>query len=177
MRTDPTSLATIFDGWEGYQVSLVHAIDPLTLEQLMWRPAPELRSVGEIASHVALGRVGWFARMPAPGSLALVEKWAASGPQTTIAENHDAILEWLELSWKMIEDTLDQWTVEDLSRTYCQEYQGQTFAVSYQWTIWRIMTHDIHHGGELALMLGLQGIKIPELGDQFGHMVMPPLAE
>ena len=36
-------------------------------------------------------------------------------------------------------------------------------------------THDVHHGGELALMLGMQGLAIPELGDLFGHITMPPL--
>jgi hypothetical protein len=30
---------------------------------------------------------------------------------------------------------------------------------------------------DLALMFGQPGIKIPELGDLFGHLVMPPLAE
>lgn len=32
------------------------------------------------------------------------------------------------------------------------------------------MSHDLHHGGQLALMLGLQGIDVPELGDKGGHL-------
>jgi uncharacterized damage-inducible protein DinB len=55
----------------------------------------------------------------------------------------------------MIAGTLDQWTVTDLARTYRHEYYGKVYTISYQWTIWRIMTHDIHHRGELALMLGV----------------------
>jgi uncharacterized damage-inducible protein DinB len=77
----------------------------------------------------------------------------------------------------MIADTLNQWTTADLTRTYRHEYGGQAYAVSYQWTIWRILTHDVHHGGELALTLGQQGIALPELGDLFGHLTMPPMAE
>ena len=77
----------------------------------------------------------------------------------------------------MIAATLHQWSVPDLSRTYRQEYQGKVYQVSYQWVIWRILTHDVHHGGELAVMLGIQGIEIPELGDLFGHLTEPPLAE
>jgi hypothetical protein len=64
----PVSLATVFEGWDGYQTSLVQAISPLTPEQLAWRPAPELRSVGEVARHISLGRITWFRRMEAPGS-------------------------------------------------------------------------------------------------------------
>jgi len=177
MSTESTALSIIFDGWDGYQTSLVHAIQPLTHEQLIWRPAPKLRSVGEVASHIAVGRVGWFARISAPGSLELDQKARALGSQAAIAEDKDEIIHWMEMSWKMIEATLQQWSVQDLSRTYHQEYYGKTYLVSYQWVIWRILTHDVHHGGELAVMLGSQGIEIPELGDQFGHLTEPPLAE
>jgi hypothetical protein len=30
------------------------------------------------------------------------------------------------------------------------------YLVSRQWTLWRILSHDLHHGGQLALLLGLQ---------------------
>lgn len=76
------SLAAVFDGWNGYQTSLVNAISPLTREQLIWRPAPNLRSIGEMARHISLGRVTWFARMGAPGSAELVkriEHWETDG--------------------------------------------------------------------------------------------------
>jgi uncharacterized damage-inducible protein DinB len=32
------------------------------------------------------------------------------------------------------------------------------------------LSHDLHHGGQIALMLGLQGIDVPELGDKGGHL-------
>jgi hypothetical protein len=38
------------------------------------------------------------------------------------------------------------------------------------------MAHDIHHDGELALLLGLQGLEVFELGGLGGHIVLPPLA-
>ena len=34
-----------------------------------------------------------------------------------------------------------------------------------------------HHGGQIALMLGMQGIEVFELGDLFGHITLPPLAD
>ena len=39
------------------------------------------------------------------------------------------------------------------------------------------MSHDLHHGGELSILLGMQGIEIPDLGDQGGHLTELPLAE
>ena len=47
------SLLTLFKGWDGYQISLVRAIAPLSREQLAYRPVPHLRSAGELA--VTLG--------------------------------------------------------------------------------------------------------------------------
>jgi hypothetical protein len=51
------------------------------------------------------------------------------------------------------------------------------YLVSWQWTIWRILAHNLHHGGEISLELGMQGIQIPELGDQGGHLTELPLAD
>src|SRR5881394_3799852 len=62
LRSD--SLAHVFEGWDGYQTSLVHAIEPLTAAQLEWRAAPGRRSVGELVRHISFGRITWFARMP-----------------------------------------------------------------------------------------------------------------
>jgi uncharacterized damage-inducible protein DinB len=76
----------------------------------------------------------------------------------------------------MIENTLTNWTISDLTQTYLHPYQGKTYAISRQWTIWRILAHDLHHGGQLAILLGIQGIEIPELGDLGGHLTQPPLA-
>jgi uncharacterized damage-inducible protein DinB len=177
MTSHPVSLASIFDGWDGYHTSIVHAIQPLTPAQLNWRPGPNLRSVGDLAGHIASARLDWFARMPAPGSEALAEKAKTVNAGGDISGDRDVLLFWLDATWKMIADTLNQWTTADLERTYRHAYDGQVYAVSYQWTIWRILTHDLHHGGELALMLGMQGLEVPELGDLFGHLTMPPLAK
>ncbi len=170
-------LKQVYEGWEGYQQSLVHAVAPLTSEQLTWRPAPDQRSVGELASHIAVGRIDWFNRMGAPGSAELVREATATGAESSMSQDAHELVRWLEASWGMIETTLDQWTVADLQKTYRLSFQGQIYAISRQWTIWRILSHDMHHGGQLAIMLGIQGIPIPELGDLGGHLTMPPLAD
>lgn len=63
MTTEARSLATVYKGWEDYHISLVRAIAPRSRDQLAWRPAPPLRSAGQIAGHITLGRIGWFHRM------------------------------------------------------------------------------------------------------------------
>lgn len=182
MPSNPLSLASIFDGWDGYHTSIVHAVAPLTPDQLAWKAAADQRSVGETAGHIALGRIGWFSRMEAPRSLELLKAAEAitlPGGDIDPAKADDAavLVHWLTLTWEMIGETLRAWTVADLSRSFIQPYQGKVYRCSYQWALWRILSHDLHHGGQLALMLGMQGIPVPELGDLGGHLTVPPIVE
>src|SRR5260370_367609 len=55
MGTESLALSTIFDGWQGHQLSLVKAVESLTRGQLVYRSVPGLRSVGEIVNHIACG--------------------------------------------------------------------------------------------------------------------------
>jgi uncharacterized damage-inducible protein DinB len=173
MDTNSVPLTSIYEGWEGYNTSLVKAIAPRTREELAWRPAAGLKSVGEIADHIARGRIDWFSRMDAPGAREMASQ-SAGWRDTT--EDAVELVSRLEISWRMVEAVLKQWTVADLWGTYLQPYQGKTYAVSRQWTIWRIMAHDIQHGGQVSVMLYAQGIDILELGDLGGHLTEPPLA-
>jgi uncharacterized damage-inducible protein DinB len=186
MIKNSDSLKVVLDGWNGYQESLVSAVKPLNPEQLAWRPAENLNSVGELVRHISLGRVVWFRRMHAPGSAEIssqVEYWQQDSvgnqyideKKIEIADQASALVHWLELSWQMIDQTLKEWKIADLSQSYRHVWNGTAYAVTRQWTIWRIMSHDIHHGGELSLMLGIQGIQAFELSTLFGHITLPPL--
>lgn len=176
MITGTSPLISVYEGWESYQLSLLRAVAPLSPHQLAYRPAPHLRSVGEIASHISLGRIGWFQRMQAPGSQEIAHEATGWEKEPAIMENAAELVRRLEVTWQMIENTLTHWRISDLAQTYRHTYGGKTYAISRQWTIWRIVAHDLHHGGELGILLGMQGIEIPELGDLGGHLTEPPLA-
>jgi len=185
--TEPIdSLQSIFAGWNGYNQSIINAVKPLTPEQLSWRPKADFYSVGELARHISLGRLTWLMRMGAPGSFEVagqINDWEQdSDGNRNIVEGSIAITEqpaelvrWLEITWQVIDNMLTTWQVGDLSQTYSHQWNGEIYAVSRQWTLWRLINHDIHHGGELSLMLGLQGIEAFELSGLFGHIILPPL--
>ena len=48
MTTAAPSLMSIYEGWDSNQLALVRAITGLSPEQLGWRPAAHLSSVGEL---------------------------------------------------------------------------------------------------------------------------------
>jgi uncharacterized damage-inducible protein DinB len=198
METEATSLMKVYDGWKKHQLVLIQTITPLTPEQLAYRPAPHLNSMGELLSHMSLARLWWFYKMAAPGSVELarqiphwegeklntenpteLSKWsdATQQQEEAITENLPELIHWLEATWQMIEATLTQWSVADLAETYRHFYEGKTYTVSRWWTIWRVMSHDLHHGGQVALALGIQGIEVPDLWWWGGQLIELPLAE
>ncbi len=198
MSTTSPSLPFVYEGWDSHQRALMHAVTPLRPSQLAWRPAPNQSSVYELIAHIAGGRLWWFYKMQAPGSAALARQIAPWAGETfnagdtnelgrwfeanvqleeTLEKTPGESLKWLESTWQMIDLTLNTWTVDDLAQTYQHIRENQIYAVTRQWTIWRVMSHDLHHGGQIALMLGLQGIAVPELGDKGGHLTPWTLAE
>lgn len=179
---EPLSLLRVFEGWDEYNTNLVHAVEPLTIEHLRFKPVPTTRSVGEVASHIALGRIDWFRRMEAPGSVEVVaDRYAwrydqgRKATEETIAESAADIVHWRNRSWGMVERTLSEWTVDDLAKWYPHTYWCKTYEVSRQWTLWRIMAHDIQHGGQLTTMLAMFGIEPDEPTGLGGHLTELPL--
>jgi uncharacterized damage-inducible protein DinB len=183
-----TSLALVYEGWDGYRQSIIKAVKPLTAEQLAWRPSPHLRSVGSLVRHIALGPIDWFLRMDAPLSREManqIDAWTEDShgnryvveDDIAITDQVTELVKWLEISRQMINQTLETWKVEDLGKTYPHTRRGNKYTISRQWTIWRIMAHDLHHGGELAVMLGMQRLENFELGDLGGHIIEPALAD
>jgi uncharacterized damage-inducible protein DinB len=158
----PTLLATRLQGWTDYQTNTIRAIAPLTAEQLALRVVPHLRSVGEIASHMATARASWFHKRlneGTPATAPLLQWWAPGAPARTAAD----IVGGLEVTWGMLQDALARWTPEELARPFPVTLYGQARIVTRQWVVWHLLEHDLHHGGELAYMLGMHGLPAPEI--------------
>lgn len=175
-------LNSVYAGWAGYHSSLIAAVSPLTPEQWEYRPVPSLTTVSEVVRHIADGRLTWFARMNAPGveALAQLVSWETDddGNRHVVSDRAPAqgveMVDWLRRTGDMVAETLRAWTEADLRRTYRHVFQGTAYAVSYQWTVWRILSHDNHHGGQLTLLLRAQGIDPEELSLLGGHLDEPP---
>jgi len=58
---------------------------------------------------------------------------------------------------------LDRWTPEDMQQTFPHEWRGNHSELSRSWVVWNVLKHDLHHGGELSLALGLQGLQAPDI--------------
>ncbi len=161
-------LTPFYKGWDGYQQHLVHALAPLSPEQLALRAAPHLWSVGMIATHIVATRVGWFHSWMGEGNenLAPLAIWDEQEVIRTPAE----LVTGLEETWQMIQTALARWTPDDLEQVFQKSFPsseaGQEHIVrqhSRQWVIWHLLEHDLHHGGEISLTLGMYGLPAIDL--------------
>jgi uncharacterized damage-inducible protein DinB len=165
MEEQHFSLARCYQGWDSYQRHLVTAITPLSPEQLAWRAAPDLRSLGEQVSHIVAVRARWLSldlREGGPELAALTgwDGWTLD-PQrdrpVTPPSDAPALAQGLETTWRVLHGALERWTVADLLEVFPPTFPGED-GFTRQFVLWHLLEHDIHHGGELSFALGMHGL-------------------
>ncbi|HKP52502.1 MAG TPA: DinB family protein [Chloroflexia bacterium] len=160
------TLDLFYQWWSNYQDRLKHAIAPLTPEQLALRAAPGLRSVGEIVAHVISSRVAWFGdflgEMSSMLGVEALLAWDTDGDgemRDVPPRTADELVEGLDTSWRFMADLLNRWDSADMQHTFPFESNGHHYDNSRSWVTWHILEHDLHHGGEISIMLGMHGLQ------------------
>ena len=69
----------------------------------------------------------------------------------------------LDQSWDLMSEALARWSPDDMHKTFAMERRGQHYELSRDWVVWHVLEHDLHHGGEISLMLGMNGLKAPDV--------------
>ncbi|MBF6590129.1 MAG: DinB family protein [Ktedonobacterales bacterium] len=160
MSDDLNTLAPYYRGWDSYQKLLVEMVAPRTDEELAVRAAEGLRPAWMIAAHIVAARVWWFHSVLGEGDadLEAMRTWDDDDqPPRQAAELEMG----LEKSWRLIHEVLARWRPADLAAEFPR--RGHDGTVTRQWVIWHVIEHDLHHGGELSLTLGMHGLLVPEL--------------
>ena len=162
MTNNPHVVAPYYKGWDVYQQHLIDVLSPLTPEQLDLRATPELRSVGQLATHIVLVRAGWLYFVLGVGGEVLgpIGAWGSSEQARTPTE----LVEGLRITWGVIDDVLNRWTYDDLQGIVTDvEDDGTEVQHTRQWVLWHLIEHDMHHGGELSFALGMHGVAAIDL--------------
>ena len=160
MAEESFTLTTFYTEWKAYQDRLKTALTPLTAEQLTLRAAPDLRSIGENAEHIIGCRIGWFTYTlgeDASADVKAIASWDESGaPARTAAD----LVRGLDLTWHLMADCVARWSPTDMHQTFPDEDEtGTPIEVSRAWVVWHVLEHDLHHGGEISLTLGMHGLQ------------------
>lgn len=152
---DAATLAVFYQQWQTYQEQIIAAVAPLTAEQLALRAAPDLRSVGANAAHIIGCRIGWFTQTLGEDGGAFVPSWQDDESARPAAELARGLTE----SWRLVAGCLARWSPDDMRQTFPDDWEGTIVHLSRAWIVWHVMEHDLHHGGEISLTLGMHGLK------------------
>ena len=160
--TAQPTLATFYSAWHTYQDHLIAALAPLNAEQLALRAAPQLRSIGEIATHMIGARARWIHLALGEGDEAFGELAMWDRPEMPVRSAAELVKE-LEATWLVMQSLLGRWTPEDMAQVFERTRGGQTRRFTRAWVVWHLIEHDLHHGGEISLSLGMHGLTAPEI--------------
>ncbi len=157
--TQDAVFAGLLRGWEVYQQRLIEAIRPLSAEQLAaLRVGDGLRSAGMIAAHIVAARVRWLRQVLGEGDEDL-DRWANWDRKGAPIPGGEELAHALEESWGPLRAGLERWTPADYEQPFTSiEDDGQEVTDTRGWVVWHLIEHDLHHGGELSLLLGSHGL-------------------
>lgn len=141
--------------WSGIREGLYQALDQITDEQLTFFPADGLWSLGQVALHIAAAEEGWIRYIITQE----LNDWPEDFPFekfSTVA----AVKELLQQTHCRTETYLASIDQEELERVINAPW-GTRFTV--RWAVWHVLEHEIHHRGEIFLMLGILGKEAPDI--------------
>lgn len=149
-------LLTHHVGWPAYNDLLERAIAPLSAEQLSLRAAPDLWSVRVIANHVVAARAWWFHTWMGEGGETLAGLVDFDEGEEAGTREAYAIVDGLRRTWTCLAECLGRWTEADLGATF-KPFPHRS-EETRQFIVWHVAEHDVHHGGEISLTLGMHGL-------------------
>ena len=115
--------------------------------------------LGQIVQHTISVRAGWFSgTLQEPDKL--MDKYMLWGQPDSPERSAVELIRGLDETWTFIESCLRRWTPADGAKTFPDEAQdGQVYQVSRAWVIYHVLEHDLHHGSEISLILGMNGLQ------------------
>ncbi len=163
-----SALRPFYEGWAKYQALVIDALIGLTPEQLDLRTAPHQWAVWQLAGHVAGNRAYWFHDVLGEGDQATrnlfrVDHTTVPGVSLEDAgweddedqpRSAEELVDGLRRSWTIVDDCLRRWTAADLDASVVRPSRTHHRG----WVVWHVMEHDLHHGGEISLILGSNGL-------------------
>jgi uncharacterized damage-inducible protein DinB len=156
------TMAAFVREWGMYQDGLVRALEPLTAEQLALRIAPELRTVGQLATHIPATRAGWMIGVLGIGAGQLDAIAAWNVPEPPVLSTAELIAAF-GATWDVLRSYLQTATPAELEAEVTASRNGQSYTFVRRWVVWHLLEHDLHHGGELAFSLGAHGLPAPRI--------------
>jgi uncharacterized damage-inducible protein DinB len=147
--SDGVRVSQPFSHWKQVRKDLLSTIDKFKEEELVYIPFESSMSAGQIMMHIGEAEEGWFRYF--------VSKELEVWPDFDLEEypTTSAIKSLLTEIHARTEVYLESLNADDLEREIAHPHRD--FRLPLGWIIWHVLEHEIHHRGELSLILGLLG--------------------
>jgi uncharacterized damage-inducible protein DinB len=143
----------LFQRWSEVRAGLVTALEKLADAQLDFTPRQGLWSLRETVVHIAGTEDGWLRSYTA-------NRWHENPPEARDYPTVESLKNLLAEAHARTQAQFAQ-DAEGLLEQICQlPWGGQ---VSMGWAVWHVLEHEIHHRGEIYLMLGLMSKEAPDV--------------
>lgn len=138
-----------FAHWKLVRKGLSATADNFQEDELYFKPFEGAWSVGEILLHIANAEEGWF-RYSVTHEF---DEW----PSGHTLDNYPTFA-----SIKTLLNEVHDWTEEYISALSPEDYHRVIELpwdekIHLGWILWHVLEHEIHHRGELSLILGILG--------------------
>ncbi len=147
----------LFPYWDDARDLLIQAVERLDDDHLDWRP-PELpRSIRDILWHLAETESQWQSILGGRGES---QEQQSAPPMDDALPLHE-ILHTMEDIHRRTQRILEEMSADDVLATRVRMGTGPEF--TYHWAMAQIYEHEIHHRGQIFLLMRMQGLEPPEL--------------
>jgi uncharacterized damage-inducible protein DinB len=164
---EPLALSQVYAGWDRHNRLLAEAIAPLTPEQLAFKAGPQMGKIEQLVAHVVANRAFWFHDVMGEGD-ATFAAWSSFHDDNDHERPRTELLRGLSETQAAVETILGRLGPASLNDRFEERFQVLTgkhwnpvrsgTAATRRWIIWHTLEHDIHHGGEISLTLGMRGL-------------------
>jgi len=157
-----SSTLRVYNHWEKFNSLLERAIAPLTQEQLDLRPAKDLWSIRVLAGHIIGVRAWWFGATMGEGGEELLRFVDFDDHVEENQTDAAALVDGLSRTWACVATSLKSWSDEDLDQRFQRPIptrEGERPWRTREYIVWHVAEHDVFHGGEISLLLGMHGLK------------------
>jgi uncharacterized damage-inducible protein DinB len=164
------SIRPAYSKWPAYNDRLRDVVGAMSAEQLAIRPSPERWPLWATVGHTACQRVFWlcdFAGEPGKETTPFTNAGFDCPGDDDLEHvlGPDALAAALESTFRIVESTLDRWTLDMLAEEIRHEDWGADWVQTRGAVIQRVFSHDVYHSAELNEALGIAGLPLVDFWD------------
>jgi uncharacterized damage-inducible protein DinB len=163
MTGTDVSIAPFYADWGDYNRRVTEHLRGLSAEDLALRSGKVQDDwpIWAIAAHTVGARVFWLCHVfGEPGAEATpFTDPTGFGWEDDLdhVRSADEVADAWQSTWAVVQGCLDSWTPDSLGETVRREGRSGVSVFSRQSTLFRLISHEGYHAGEIALIEGVHG--------------------